>query len=394
MHDIAEGECMGRRTTSRIANRILILCLCVILSQFPGFPGDRSGRDLSDMNRDGQVNGEDVALFQERFVSADLGEGTFSWCGWLEENGAAAQHSPYARLFDFIYEINNCEDWVEPADLTVVHAILYPTRIALGPSGEIYMTDNKVGSIFVLDPSESLSDPVAEYKLGFRPLCIAVDEEGSLYVGNADSGSVEKFTQSGTLVQVFGSGEIRMPSDAVLDREGNLYVADSRSNLVWVFRPTGQLLRTIRSGDMKFPSSVAIDYIGSGNGGTTSELYVADKDHYLVKVYDLAGNYLREFGGFPIKSGMMGTNWDWEGRFVSMADLTMEPTGNLLVLDNYMLNIQELNSLSGAFIRATGEAGSGLGQMKLPIDMLILPSGELLVADAGNRCLVLVEVLP
>lgn len=375
----------------------LILFLFLLFIGTTAQADDRAGRDLSDMNRDGRVSGEDVALFQQKFLEVNAVQGlSFDWCGWLRDHQTDPQYRQYTLLLAYVNRYFDCESGADPNanSLAVIHPVLYPTRLALGPAGEIYMTDARVGSVYVYDSSGSLSAPVAEYKFAIKPLCIAVDMAGFLYVGNSEKASVEKYAPDGSLVSIFGLNEIRMPNDAVLDADGNLYVADSRSNVIWVYRPNGQLLRTIRTGNLEFPSAVDIDYVDDGNGGTVGELYVADREHYLVKVYDLAGNYLREFGGFPIKSGMLGTSWDWEGRFVSMADLVIGPGGNLFVLDNYMINIQELDPVSGTFVRSMGEAGTGPGQMKLPIDMLILPSGEVLVADAGNRRLVLVEVLP
>jgi DNA-binding beta-propeller fold protein YncE len=171
-----------------------------------------------------------------------------------------------------------------------------------------------------------------------------------------------------------------------VDLNDNLYVADSKSNVVWVFASDGTHLRTIRNGGLKSPMAVEISY-HSGIG----ELFVADKGNYLVKVFNLQGNLLRSFGGFPTKGGMMGTTWNWEGKFISLQSLAVDAQGDLHALDIYMNKIQILNPVTGAYIADYGEYGTGPGQLKLPLDIIINNAGEVIVANFDNRR---VEVIP
>lgn len=282
--------------------------------------------------------------------------------------------------------------FVVPDPLTVTHANNYPVRLALGPNDQLFVSDPKVKSIFIYDtiiPNQP-PQPTRELKGLYSPLGVAVDSAGFIYVGNAGIGNVEKYTPQGKLVATIGQGLIRAPVDLTLDWDNNLYVADSKSSVVWVFQPDGTLLRTLRNGGLKSPMAVEIAYYNDGTG-PIGELFVADKGNYLVKVFDLQGNLLRSLGGFPTKGGMMGTTWYWKSKFISLQSLAVDAQGNLHALDIYMNKIQILDPVTGVYIADYGEYGTGAGQLKLPLDIIINNAGDVIVANFDNRR---VEVLP
>jgi hypothetical protein len=130
---------------------------------------------------------------------------------------------------------------------------------------------------------------------------------------------------------------------------------------------------------------VEIAYHDDGSGQLIGELFVADQGHYLVKVFDLQGNLLRWFGGFPEKGGMFGNIWYWEGKFVTLQSLAVDGQGRLHALDVYMNKVQILDPLTGDFIEAYGELGTAAGQLKLPQDIIITPSEHVIVANTDNH---------
>jgi hypothetical protein len=278
--------------------------------------------------------------------------------------------------------------FVVPDPLALKHANTYPVRMALGPNGQLYVSDPKIKSIFIYNTDLQLT---RELKGLSSPLGVAVDSEGSIYVGNAGvDANVEKYDSQGKLVATIGQGLVRAPTDMALDLNDNLYVADSKSNVVWVYQSDGTHLRTIRSGGLKSPMAVEISYYYDQTG----ELFVADKGNYLVKVFDLQGNLLRSFGGFPEKGGMMGTTWYWEGKFFSLQSLAMDTQGRLHALDIYMTKIQILDPVTGVYIADYGEYGTGSGQLKLPLDIIINSDGVVIVADTDNRRVEVIYTVP
>jgi DNA-binding beta-propeller fold protein YncE len=99
----------------------------------------------------------------------------------------------------------------------------YPTNVALGPAGEIYVSDG---------------------------------------YGNA---RVHKFTPEGKLLLSWGApgggpGEFRIPHGIAVDAEGMVYVADRENSRLQLFSPTGEFLREWT--DIARPCEVAIDSEG------------------------------------------------------------------------------------------------------------------------------------
>lgn len=281
------------------------------------------------------------------------------------------------------------ESFVVEGPLAVKNANHRPTRLALGPNGNLYVSDAKVGSVFIYDANLQVTGELKDLD---SPVGVAVNSAGFIYIGNSRLGRVEKYNPQGQRIAAIGQGMIRMPTDLTLDQAGNLFVADPDSNVVWVFKPDGTALKPIRKGDLKSPMAVEIAFNPNGSG--QQELYVADKGNYLVKVFDLQGNLLQSFGGFPTKGGMMGTTWTWKGKFVQIQSLAMDAQRRLHVLDIYMNRVQILNPVTGAYIADYGQYGSEPGQLKVPQDIIINHAGDVIVAKSDNKRVEVIYTVP
>ena len=278
--------------------------------------------------------------------------------------------------------------FVVPEPLAVENANDCPTRLALGPSGNLFVSDPKVGSVFIYDPQLQL---VGELKGLDSPLGVAVDSNGFIYVGNSRLDRIEKYGPAGNWVAYIGEGETKLPTDLTLDTDNNLYVADKESKVVWVYDGSGVYLMKIGEAEFESPMAVEIAY---GTDPSIGELFVADKGNYLVKVFDLQGNLKRSFGGFLEKQGWWNPTWVWQGKFAGLQSLAVDAEGNLHALDIYINKIQILNPLSGDYINFYGEYGTGAGQLKLPLDIIINSAGEVIVANFDNRRVEVIYTIP
>jgi len=250
--------------------------------------------------------------------------------------------------------------------------------MAFGPDQNLYVSDAKVHSVFSYDAGLNITGELTGLD---GPLAVAVDASGNIYVGNRGSYNVEMYDPSGNFLRSLGDGKIKMPNDMAFDQQGNLYIVDSESKKVWVFASNGTLLRTIGSaglgdGRFKFPRSLLI------YGQQVQELYVGDQGQGKIQVFDLQGNFLRAFGGLPT-SGMMG--YKVKGKFAMLQSLKMDAYGRLHVLDSQFSNIQILNPDTGAYITVYGTRGTDPGQLRLPLDMVINGSAQVVVANYGNE---------
>ena len=278
-----------------------------------------------------------------------------------------------------------------PDNFTVFNENLYPTRLAMGPNDDIYVTDAKSGSMFVYDPNLTLTGELR--RLG-KPLGLAVDAAGNIYVGSSDRKAVEIYNSKGVKTNTIGLGLIEMPSDLAFDNNGKLYVVDSKKNTVWVFNPNGAVIRSIGgpgTGDGKFdfPIALEIAYRTDSNGLPITELFVADRGNYLIQVFDLDGNFKRSFGE-PVNQSMMG-GWRWQGKFVKLQSLAMDSDDDLHVLDCYMNKVQMLDPNTGAYRDSYGDLGAEEDKLSLPFDVLIdvneIPDGNdiSIITDTGKE---------
>jgi sugar lactone lactonase YvrE len=348
-----------RRLGPAVATALSLALLCLV-----ALPGLARGAKLSDQNRDGVVDLDDLILFSQNELGQDWQ--TVDWCQWL---AAPHKHEKHLReLLDFIDEYFNC-DGEDP--LAIRNANKYPTRLAWGPDAQrIYVTDARVESVFIYDSALTL---LGELKGLGKPLGVAVDPLGNIYVGNNRFDNVEVYRPDGVKTATIGAGILQMPNDLAFDQDGKLYVVDSRRNRVEVFDPaTGANLSSIGVGELRFPSALVI----SGQ-----ELFVADQANYQVKVFDLQGTLLRSLGG---KSEQV-FKFTWKGAFVRLQSLAIDATGRLHALDCHMGRIQILNATTGSYITYYGSQGTAPGQLNLPLDIALNQYGEVAVANTKNE---------
>lgn len=265
-------------------------------------------------------------------------------------------------------------------NLSVRHVLRYPTRLAVGPGGKLYVSDARVGSVFIHDRDLRV---VGELRGLRRPLGLAVDRLGRIYVGSGTDKCVHVHTAVGARLRSIGAGLLEMPNDIALDAAGRIYVADSRANAVKVFAPHGgleaSLTKTGSGVGLRFPSAVHVAERRAADGARREELYVADQGAALVHVFDLEGRHLRSFGGPAVAFSR-----EWQGRFVKIQSFAMDRQGRLHVLDSYLQTIQILDPGTGRFLRSYGRAGRSPGTLRLPLALALLPSGKMAVASAEN----------
>jgi DNA-binding beta-propeller fold protein YncE len=313
-------------------------------------------------------------------------------------------------LYDFIMDYFKCGEPPEPNEpneppppaddlLKIKNINRYPTRLAWGPYGYLYVTDAKVGSVFIYDPNLVV---VGELKGLNKPLGVAVDAHANIYVGNNGRDNVEVYDFNGVKITTLGDGILRMPNDLAFDRQGNLYVVDSQSNTIRVYDPNGTALGHIGTGgddpgQLRSPIALTIAYRTDANGQEVGELYVADRGHALVQVFDLQGTFLRSFGGRVEKGGMMGTTWYWKGKFVRVQSLAVDGQGRLHAADCYLNRIQILNPGpvdTGKYIDSYGTWGTEPGQLNLPLDIAISDYGDVAVTNAENGRVEMIYTVP
>jgi tripartite motif-containing protein 71 len=108
--------------------------------------------------------------------------------------------------------------------------------------------------------------------------------------------------------------------------------------------------------------------------GPDNQVYVLDRGHSRIKVFDQRGHYLRQFG----TSGSEATD------LRSPRSLAFDRAGRLWVADTLNHRLQVFDR-SGASLARVGELGTKLGQFNGPIALAFAPNGHLHALDHGNR---------
>ncbi|MHC4213546.1 MAG: NHL repeat-containing protein [Planctomycetota bacterium] len=352
----------------------------------------RAVDNRNDLNDDGVIDMLDLEIWSWKYLQQPWQD--IDWCSWLDANHREIKFMG-SLLEAFVRDHFKCDEANEPPQdpLAIVNKNKYPMRLALGPNGNVYVSDPKIGSVFIYDVNDDVNDAnftmIGELKGLNKPLGIAVDQFGNIYVGNSGKGSLEIYDANGVKVKVIGRGLIKMPNDLALDLDGRVYVADSKNDTIWVFDANGGVVRSIGTpgdgqGQFKFPITLTIAYYTDDQTGQDiGELYVGDQGHSLVHVFSLDGTFLRSFGAM-VKKSLWG-GWKWQGRFASLQSLAIDSDGYLHALDCYLDKVQLFDPETGSYQSLYyGESGTAPGQLNLPMDIVVNDLGQVILAEARN----------
>ena len=214
-----------------------------------------------------------------------------------------------------VHKVNNgsVTRLIESASFTDVRIPLgkcwYPRCIALDQEGNMFLADTGSHRILKFSPDGTLlaqagkeSSPGSSSDVFCYPIGIALDANENVYVSDRSNHRIQMLTSELEWVSTFGkkgsdSMEFLNPWDVTFDREGNIYVADCGNRCVKVFTPEFSPLRMLgkagkkyRIGDLRAPTSVCVDHKGN--------VYVTDVNFKAVLMYNSAGEYTRTFGQF------------------------------------------------------------------------------------------------
>ena len=361
--------------------------------------------EKSDLNRDQVVDHVDLEIFGSRYLHSNWT--VLDWCGFYDatvEGLNFDSHSKktkvkkgkptkyYKKHFKLILTLINDEyacdadPQSDPNMLAIENEPRYLLRMAKSTdgSGDIYITDPVVGSLFIFDSEMVLK---AEIKDLDKPLGVTVDSKGRILVGNDGRDNIEVFDAvNGNLRKIFGEGLIMMPNSLSVGPDGHIYVSDSKSHRVKVFDADYNFIRTIGSpggaeNELTFPvDSRVISYLE--NGILMQEVFVADQGNKRIQIYDTQGNHLES-----INPGRC--SW-FRGCqppvFANMHSLDLDSLGRLHVLDNFEATVTMHDPVTGAYLGQYGEYGDGPGLLRMPMGLVITDFDESIVtAGSGNR---------
>ncbi|MBN2332498.1 MAG: hypothetical protein JXO49_04235 [Deltaproteobacteria bacterium] len=165
----------------------------------------------------------------------------------------------------------------------------------------------------------------------------------------------------------YSFGKLKKPINLAVDREGTLYVADTARQEILVYGPSGNFLRTIGREQELRPVDLAVD---------GDFLYVTDVKKHQVMIYDrLTGTFLQGVGNHP----------ETPSESLSMPlGLAVDSKGSLFLSNmghGRMINLDR----DGHFLGSFGKMGDGFGQFARPKGVAIDDRDRIYVVDAGHQ---------
>lgn len=266
----------------------------------------------------------------------------------------------FARLFEVLIPRSRTAQLANPFGIAISpdDRWLYVTSTALG---KVVAIELETGNFRTMEATDGVGTA--------RPLGVAVDAAGQVYVCDRASSSIVLFDASRKFKKRFTDKRLYRPSAIAIDRKAQiLYVVNDPqrkegAHSIEVFSLGGEHVRTIgggagaAEGSFYMPAGVAVSPAG--------ELYVADKLNFRVQVFDREGRFLRSFG----QQGIGGP-----GFFDKVNGIAFDSFGNVYIVDA-LQGVQILNDEMQPLMAFNN------GLMQLPLYIAISSTNRIYVTD-------------
>jgi hypothetical protein len=243
------------------------------------------------------------------------------------------------------------------------------------------------------------------------PLGVDVDEDGTIYVADADHNRIRRVGHDGVITTVAGDGtaggggdgrpateaQLSRPAEATLGPDGSLFIADTENHRVRRVAPDGTITTVAGNG-------VEGD---SGDGGPatdarlTSPTGVTVGDDGTVYVVDAGANRVRRIAPDGTITTVAGTGAEGfagdggpatDAQLNGPAGVSVGEDGSVYIADTFNHRIRRV-APDGTIttVAGTGQAGFDDGDgtatsasLRTPEDVKVDARGNVMIADTGN----------
>jgi len=281
--------------------------------------------------------------------------------------------------------------------------LVSPMRIAEGPPGQVLVSDSRLDTVFGID-EDSLAP---RWTFPVTGNAMAVGFAANLVlIGNETTHNVEVYRLKGapkgpgkTLEFQFNLGHtpsgtvgtVRTPSDLAVDKRVSLvFVLDSGDRNVKVFDLVGNAVDVFPAdGDqgppLLSPTAIAADparqeVLVSDYGDPNGSLFSGAAVPARIMVYTYGGQFLRRINGGSVDGVVVPP----AAQFERPQGLAVDGQGRVLMVESVRGEVFVFDGATGGLLGKIGTAGEGPGELRLPLDVVLTGSGDLLVTNGMN----------
>lgn len=249
--------------------------------------------------------------------------------------------------------------------------------------GRVFVTDSAQSRVHVFDYRDLKYFTIAGGGGGgvVKPLGIAVDAAGNVYVVDIGRQGVLVFDRDGNYLRAFGGKELLdRPGSIAVEPDGSrAYVVDTggiasnRHRVVVFDARSGDYLHAFGSrgkgdGEFNLPREIAL--------GPDGRLYVVDGGNWRVQVFEPDGTFVRKFGEIGRQ----------HGQFSRPKGIAVDATGNVYVVDAAFGNFQIFTPEGKLLLFIGTRAGrGGPAEYYLPAGIDVDEDGRVYVVDQYFR---------
>ena len=222
----------------------------------------------------------------------------------------------------------------------------------------------------------------------YGPYAIAVDDEGGIYIRDGGHAGIQKFTPGGQYLSSLGadagSGDLSLPTStrrstymAPIPGADTILVADDGHHTLKTFDLDGNFIASLWGVqgtdpyEFNYPTGVAYH-------AAAETYYVLDSGNFRVQKFSIDAVYQGEWGS-------EGTG---PGQFLDPYCIAASPLGYVYVADwndaGYMARIIRFD-LAGNYLSEWGGAGSGPGESMEITGLAVNSEGVVFVADKSEK---------
>ncbi|HEY5943023.1 MAG TPA: NHL repeat-containing protein [Solirubrobacterales bacterium] len=258
-----------------------------------------------------------------------------------------------------------------------------PVGVAVDQSGNIWVVDKDNSRVLKYDKNGYFLLQFGSAGTGngqlSDPRGIAVSQDGTVWVAELGNKRLQAFNQQGQYVRTVtyanGPAKLIEPYAVATGPEETLWLTDIGSHRIYQFRENGTFVKSIASNDLLLdaganlslaqPTGIAVDRFGNA--------WIAEYSTSYVLGLSSTGKYITRFAG-------PGTG---NGQLSGPVGVAIARSGNILVLDSQNGRVQVFKP-GGTYLRQFASTGSGNGQLSEARGIAVAAGNEALVADGGN----------